>query len=68
LQIRIGEEISKEEVILITEEHMEGSKPKKKVTHHKKLKTKGDRDNQGKLMEEDEEIVSYQGIKDGLNI
>jgi len=33
---------------------MEGSKPKEKVTHHEKLKAKGDRNNQGKPVAEDE--------------
>ena len=42
------EEISKDD------EQMEGSKPKVKVTCHEKLEAKGDRNNQGKLMEGDE--------------
>jgi len=32
---------------------MEGSKPKEEVTRHEKLETKGDWNNQGKLVEED---------------
>jgi len=41
------EEISKDGELL------EGSKPKEEVTRHEKLKAKGDRNNQGKLVEED---------------
>jgi len=42
------EEISKDD------DQMEGSKPKEKVTCHRKLEAKGDRNNQGKLVEGDE--------------
>jgi len=48
------EKISKEEVILITDKQMEGSKPKEEVTYHEKLETKGDQNNQGKPVEKDE--------------
>ena len=33
---------------------MEGSKPKEEITRHEKLEAKGDRNNKGKLVKEDE--------------